>query len=150
MTVRRETSSEHARFSGGTLLTGDDLYDGADALSESHIVTGGEAGGFTLKVTLDGGAQWNATLGESDEALAALRAGFASAQTEATGWNAIVQPAITVARTSDTVLTFTLPASPAYDISAPETLTLQLPPDATSLGHNISLPARRLAAARST
>jgi hypothetical protein len=59
----------------------------------------------------------------------ALTAGFNSAQSEATGWNATVRDAlkITWERTSDTVATGTIQAVPTYDITAQETITVTVP-----------------------
>lgn len=62
----------------------------------------------------------------------AIIAGLTSAQSETHGWNAEVKAALlanpsSVVRTSDTVVTITLPAVPGYDISAPETITPTIP-----------------------
>src|SRR4051812_28409505 len=56
--------------------------------------------------------------------------GIDSAQAEATGWDAVVKTAIpltSVVRTSDTVVTITLPAVGTYDITADETVTVTVP-----------------------
>ena len=61
---------------------------------------------------------------------AALLSGVRSAQSEPAGWNAIVVPALqelNVARTGTLVLV-TIPRVPTYDITAPETISLTLPP----------------------
>jgi hypothetical protein len=56
--------------------------------------------------------------------------GLDSAQSEATGWDAVVTatlPVTAVVRTSDTVVTITLPAEAAYNITATETITATIP-----------------------
>lgn len=55
--------------------------------------------------------------------------GIDSAQAEGTGWDAIRStiPVTAVVRTSDTVVTITLPALPGYNITAQETLTVTVP-----------------------
>ncbi len=60
-------------------------------------------------------------------------AGLTSAQSEGSGWNALVRDAesMTVVRTSDTVVTITLVAAGSYDITAQETVEATIP--ATSL-----------------
>jgi hypothetical protein len=59
----------------------------------------------------------------------AILNGLVSAQGEATGWNALrdLIPDSSVVRTSDTVVTITLPALAGYDITASETLTDTIP-----------------------
>ena len=66
--------------------------------------------------------------------------GLTSDGSEATGWNNIVRDALavgTVERTSDTVVTITLPAFPAYDISADESVTATIPTIALNNGCNV-------------
>jgi hypothetical protein len=61
--------------------------------------------------------------------------GLNSAQAEATGWNAIVTagiPVSAVVRTSNTVVTITLPAFGSYDITADETITVTVPATAVA------------------
>lgn len=55
--------------------------------------------------------------------------GLVSAQAEGTGWNAERSniPVTAVVRTSDTVVTITLPAIAAYDITATETIAATIP-----------------------
>ena len=70
-----------------------------------------------------------------------LLEGVRSAQSEAAGWNAVVQPAlvkVNVERLTPTRLTVTLPRVPTYDISVPETVR---PPAQTRLcrGRALSL-----------
>ena len=59
--------------------------------------------------------------------------GLTSAQAEAAGWNAVVKatlPVTAVVRTSDTLVTITLPAFGTYDITATETITDTIPASA--------------------
>ena len=58
---------------------------------------------------------------------AEFRRGFVSAQAEAAGWNAIIQPALGFDRRGSTRLSIEVTRPPAYEISAPETLLLALP-----------------------
>ena len=58
---------------------------------------------------------------------AEFRRGFVSAQAEAAGWNAIIQPALGFDRRGATRLSIEVTRPPAYEISAPETLLLALP-----------------------
>lgn len=84
------------------------------------------------------GVKWTAF----DAQKANIIAGLDSAQSEATGWNAEVRDKIStssVVRTSDTVVTITLPAAPAYDITAQETITATVP--ATAVAGNAALVA---------
>ncbi|KKM17286.1 hypothetical protein LCGC14_1677300, partial [marine sediment metagenome] len=56
--------------------------------------------------------------------------GLDSAQAESNGWDAVVKAGISVTdvvRTSDTVVTITLPAFVNYDITAQETITVTVP-----------------------
>jgi hypothetical protein len=66
----------------------------------------------------------------------AILAGIDSAQSEATGWDALRDsiPDSAVVRTSDTVVTITLPALSTYDITALETLTVTIPGSALVSG----------------
>ena len=60
----------------------------------------------------------------------ALIDGFDSAQVEATGWNAEIRDkevTTAVVRTSNTVATITWTASPAYDVTSDETITVTVP-----------------------
>lgn len=97
----------------------------APGSSEEDIVSGGQ----TIIITLT-----NATLVADDGTFAAARQaiidGLDSAQSEATGWNNEVrdkQGVSGVVRTSDTVVTITLDAQAAYDITANETITVTVP-----------------------
>lgn len=61
--------------------------------------------------------------------------GLTSAQSETHGWNAEVKAKIAVTdvvRTSNTVVTITLDAEAAYDITAQETITVTVPASANT------------------
>lgn len=91
--------------------------------TEGEVVSGTQTITFTIARAI-----WPATI--SDTMKSALIAGIISRQSEATGWNALVKAvaaASTVARTSDTVLTFTIPATAGYHITADEILDVKLP-----------------------
>lgn len=65
-----------------------------------------------------------------DDIRQAIINGIDSAQAEGTGWDAVVKaglPVTAVVRTSDTVVTITLPAFASYDITADETVTATVP-----------------------
>lgn len=65
-----------------------------------------------------------------DDIRQAIINGIDSAQAEGTGWDAVVKaglPLTAVVRTSDTVVTVTLPAFASYDITADETITATVP-----------------------
>ena len=100
----------------------------SDGATEAEIVAGGE----TLVITLTGDT-WEATVGADNAITTALINGLDSAQSEANGWDAVVKAGLThtaVARTSDTIVTITLPAFGSYDITATETITVTVPASA--------------------
>lgn len=75
-----------------------------------------------------------------DDIRQAIIDGLDSAQAEGTGWDAVVKagiPVSAVVRTSDTVVTITLPAFPTYDITAQETITATIPAVAVSSNTSI-------------
>lgn len=101
---------------GGTVI-------GAD---EDDIVAGGE----TVTLTLTGDTWVPAGAFQFDLFRQQIIDGLTSAQSEPTGWNAEVRDkelVTAVVRTSDTVVTITLTAAAAYDISANETITATVP-----------------------
>ncbi len=113
--------------------TFDILFSGA-ALSGTVVATATEgeifAGGETLIITLTN-ETWDATVGANNGITTALINGIDSAGAEAAGWDAVVKAGLTfsdVTRTSDTVVTSTLPAFATYDITADETVTATVPP----------------------
>ena len=84
---------------------------------------------------------WLPSIGLDGPASAALLRGLASAQQEALGFNAIVQPALTSAdlvRLDGHTVRLTIPQRAGYDISAPETLRLTVPPEATFAAHSLA------------
>jgi len=97
----------------------------SDGLTESEVVSGGE----TIIITLTNDT-WVADDGTFAAARQAIIDGLDSAQSELTGWNAVVRDAesvTAVVRTSDTVVTITLSAAGSYDITAHETITVTVP-----------------------
>ena len=89
-------------------------------------------GGATIVLTLNN-VQWEAAVGADNAQTQALIDGIDSAQAEGTGWDAVVKAGLTfanVVRTSDTVVTITLPAFPGYNITANETITATIPASA--------------------
>jgi hypothetical protein len=97
-------------------------------LSEVNVV----AGGKTIVITLSG-ETWVAAGATFDAERQAIIDGLDSAQAEVAGWNAEVRDNMavtTVVRTSATVVTITLPATAAYQITASETITVTVPASA--------------------
>jgi len=97
-------------------------------IDESDVVAGGE----TIIITLANGS-WVAAGGTFDAQRQAIIDGLDSAQVEATGWNAEVRDnevVGAVVRTSQRVVTITLTAQAAYNISAQETITVTVPASA--------------------
>ncbi len=115
------TYSQYAQVSvAGVALTGtvtDDL--------EADI----RVGGSTIILTVTGNT-WIAAGAAFDAERQNIINGIDSAQAEPNGWDAMVKAGLAVSdvvRTSDTVVTITLPAFPGYDISAQETITATVP-----------------------
>jgi len=102
---------------------------------ESEIVTGGR----TVILTLTG-AVWHADIAADNTRTADLVAGFVAAESEAAGWTAQILAGdgsmdyTDVVRTSDTVVTVTLPASASYSVSTHENITIQIPGSALADG----------------
>ena len=87
------------------------------------------AGGKTVIITLTN-ATWVAAGAAFDAQRQNIIDGLDSAQSETTGWNTEVrdkQGVAGVVRTSNTVVTITLDAQAAYNITAPETITATVP-----------------------
>lgn len=87
------------------------------------------AGGRTITLTLTNNT-WQAAGAAFDAVRQDIIDGLVSAQSEPTGWNAVVAgflPVTAVTRTSDTLVTILLPAFPSYDITAAETITATVP-----------------------
>jgi hypothetical protein len=92
---------------------------------ESDIVTGGK----TIILTITGDT-WVTAGATFDAQRQNIINGLDSAQSEATGWDAVVKVGLAVGavvRTSNTVVTITLSAFPAYSITANETITATVP-----------------------
>jgi hypothetical protein len=105
------------------------------SVSETDIVTGGK----TLIITLTDDT-WVASGGTFDGERANILAGIDSAQSEATGWDAVpkaTQSVSGVVRTSDTVVTITWDAFATYDITSSETITVTIPSTAVAGGSAI-------------
>lgn len=116
-----------ASGAGTVALTG----TAGDGCAEADIIAGGQ----TLIATLTGDT-WVASGAAFEAQRQNLIDGLVSAQGEAAGFNAEVVPNIDVTdvvRTSDTVVTITLPAIPGYEITATETITWTIPSSATLL-----------------
>lgn len=117
---------------GGTAaLTG----TAVPTITETDIVNGGK----TIIVTLTGDT-WVAEGETFDAQRQNIINGIDSAQSEATGWDAVVkagQSVGNVVRTSDTVVTITLDAFATYDITATETITATIPATALTGGSPI-------------
>lgn len=99
---------------------------------EGNVVTGG----FTIILTLTGDT-WVASGATFNAQRQAIINGMVSAQSETHGWNAEVTAKIAVTdvvRTSNTVVTITLDAEAAYNITALETVTITVPASALSGG----------------
>lgn len=108
----------------GTVLT--------TATRESAIVTGGA----TVLLTLTGDT-WVAAGGTFDGQRQNIINGCTSAQSETHGWNNEVKAKIAVTdvvRTSNTVVTITLDAESAYNITATDTITVTVPSTALTGG----------------
>lgn len=100
--------------------------------TEAQIV----AGGRTIIITLSGDT-WVAAGATFDAQRSNIIQGLDSAGGETTGWNNEVrdkQGVSGVVRTSDTVVTITLDAQAAYDITATETIVMTVPASALTGG----------------
>ena len=98
------------------------------------------AGGNQLTITVAGGPIWVAAGATFDAERQNIINGLVSGGAEGSGWNAVVQAGLAVTdvvRSSDTVVTITLPAFATYDISASETVTVTVP--ATALDSGVAL-----------
>lgn len=121
------------RFKRFQLGTASAVLSGtAVGCTEADIV----AGGKTITLTLTGDS-WVASGATFDAQRGNIITGIDSAQSEATGWDAVVkatQGVAGVVRTSDAVVTITLDAFATYDITATETITATIPATALLLG----------------
>ena len=104
----------------------------ASGTTEAHIVSGGRT--IILTLTAD---TWVAAGAAFDAQRAAIIAGIDSGAAEAAGWDAVVKAGLAVGdvvRTSDTVVTVTLPAFASFNITATETITATIPAAALNGG----------------
>ena len=131
--------------------------DGVASLSGTLVSSAREgeilAGGKTLVITLTDDI-WGPSVGADNAITTAVINGIDSAQAETTGWDAVVKAGLTfneVVRSSDTVVTITLPGFASYDITAPETITVTVPIAAVAGGEDIvATPAFGISALVST
>lgn len=111
-------------------------------ISEADIVTGGK----TVIITLYGGETWVASGATFDAQRANIIAGLVSNKSEAAGWDAElalsrIATVGNVVRTSDTVVTITLIADAAYQITEPETISVTIPSSALVASSTAMIPA---------
>ena len=122
------------RATAGTALVSGTLLGNV----EQQVVDGDAT--IVIALTDD---SWLSTIGDSaDAATDSLIDGIVSAQVETTGWNLVVQAALSdtnVERNSDTVVTITLPAFSSYSTDLSETITVTIP--AAALGSFSSIEA---------
>ena len=100
------------------------------SMTEADIVAGGKT--IILTLTDDTWVTAGATF---DAQRQNIINGIDSAQSEGTGWDAVVkalQGVAGVVRTSDTVVTITLDAQATYNITATETITVTVPATAVT------------------
>jgi hypothetical protein len=112
-------------FTAGAAVATIALSGTVTSATETDIVAGGQT--IVLTVAND---TWVATVGDNNGITTALINGIDSDGVEATGWDAVVKAGLAfgdVARTSDTIVTITLPAFASYDITANETITVTVP-----------------------
>ena len=105
------------------------------SFTEAQIVAGGQE--ITITLTND---TWVASGATFNAQRQNIIDGLDSAQSELLGWNNEVRDkevVTAVVRTSDTVVTITLTASPLYDITSDETITVTVP--ATALTGAVEL-----------
>lgn len=105
------------------------------SVTEADIVTGGKT--IILTLTDD---TWVASGATFDAQRQNIINGMDSAQSEGTGWDAVVkatQGLSGVVRTSATVVTITLDAFATYNITAQETITVTVPGTALTSGNDI-------------
>jgi hypothetical protein len=126
------------RLDGGTATGNDSQVSMADKTFASSGSSSG-AGSATTSIT-DPWVSVQIELKRSaqfDNARQSIINGMDSAQSEATGWDAVVKAGLgvsAVVRTSDTVVTITLTAFASYDITAQETITVTVPAQALAGG----------------
>lgn len=130
------------RLDGGT-------GEGADSqvsMADISIATSGSSSGNASSTTstVDPWVSVQLELKPStpfNDARQAIINGLDSAQAEGTGWDAVVKAGLAVTavvRTSDTVVTITLPAFASYNITAQEVITVTVPAAALVSGGPIT------------
>lgn len=102
--------------------------------TQANIVSGDDGLGnpISLILTLTGDT-WVASGATFDAQRQAIINGLDAASSPATGWNTLVRDALAVTavvRTSDTIVTVTIPATAAYVIAADEVITCTIPASA--------------------
>lgn len=105
------------------------------SINEGDIVTGGK----TIIITLTNDT-WVTSGATFDAVRQDIIDGIDSAQSEATGWDAVVkagESVSSVVRTSDTVVTITLSAFATYDITSTETITVTVPASSLTGGNPV-------------
>ncbi len=108
-------------------------------------------GGGTIIITLTG-STWNIGGALFNNERQAIIDGLDAAEAESAGWNAQIRDKMgvnSVARTSDTVVTVTIPAVEVqgYQINSPETITVTVPASAQSAGATTATPTFTITAA---
>ncbi len=112
-----------------------------DSTVEANIVAGGRTIILTLQSArlLPNVDTWDSTVGSNSAATTALLAGLVSSGSELNGWNNEVLPLLNfthVVRTSDSIVTITLPVAAAYDVAFVEVITSTVPAAALTTGIN--------------
>ena len=125
----------------GTIRLSGSLFAAANETTLRSVVT------VQMIITLTGDT-WTQGVGQQDEsgegASSQLLRGFTSLQNEAYGWNAIVRPGIpqaNVERTDDFTVTISVDQFAAYDIAAPQTIEVVVPPIAVSSAQVVRAPS---------
>jgi hypothetical protein len=132
---------------GDIAISADVTGTAGDGTTEVLIVAGGQ----TIIITLTNDT-WVASGATFNAQRQNIIDGIDSAQAEAAGWDAVVKAGLAVTdvvRTSDTVVTITLPAFGSYNITASETITVTVPGTAvTSASPIVATPTFLVAAGR--
>ena len=108
----------------------------ASSIYESDVVAGGKT--IVIELTEDTWVTEGATFNAQRQNIIN---GLDSAQSELNGWNNDVRDAMgvgQVVRTSDTIVTVTIPATATYSITANETITVTVPGTALTSGSGVT------------
>ena len=131
--------------SSNWLVTVNGASSGATAAVTGTLATGTRtqadivAGALTIILTLTGDT-WVAAGATFDAIRDDIIAGLDAASSPSTGWNTLVRDTLAVTavvRTSDTIVTITLPAYPTYFITADEVITCTIPAAALTLAAEV-------------